>query len=82
MRQTIDTINQKFRENSTGIRVVKAFKKTDYEERAFAQATDASFDANVKAESTMMLLSPLILLVANALTLVILYNGGTPRRGR
>ncbi len=76
IRQAIDRMNQRFRENVTGIRVVKAFNKSDYETKKFQEATKEACQANVQAESTMMLLSPLVLLFTNILILVLLYVGG------
>lgn len=76
IRQAIDKMNQRFRENVTGIRVVKAFNKSGYETKKFQEATKDACQANVQAESTMMLLSPLVLLFTNILILVLLYVGG------
>ncbi len=76
IRLSIDKINQLFRENIRGIRVIRAFNKSDYEVKEFAKATEEAYQANVKSESTMMLLSPLILLLTNILILVILLIGG------
>lgn len=76
IRIAIDKINQLFRENIRGIRVIRAFNKTDYEIREFEKATKEAYEANVRSESTMMLLSPLILLFTNMLILVILFIGG------
>lgn len=76
IRAATDNINRLFRQNMSGIRVVKAFGKTAYEEQQFAQAVDDAYSSNVKAESTMMLLSPLVMLFANFLILLILWFGG------
>ena len=76
IRLSIDRINQLFRENIRGIRVIRAFNKADYEVKEFEKATQEAYEANVKSESTMMLLSPLILLCTNILILVILFLGG------
>jgi ATP-binding cassette subfamily B multidrug efflux pump len=76
IRLSIDRINQLFRENIRGIRVIRAFNKSGYEVREFEKATKEAYNANIKSESTMMLLSPLILLFTNILILVILFMGG------
>src|SRR5690606_34877154 len=62
VRASIDSINRLFRQNMSGIRVVKAFGKTEYEQRQFDRAVSDAYDATVRAESSMMLLSPLVLL--------------------
>lgn len=76
IRLSVDRINQLFRENIRGIRVIRAFNKSDYEVKEFKRATEDAFEASVKSESTMMLLSPLILLFTNILILAILLIGG------
>lgn len=75
IRTGIDKINRLFGQNISGIRVVKAFNKTEYEEKQFSEAVSETYDANVRAESTMMLLSPLVTLAANMLIVVILWIG-------
>lgn len=75
IRTGIDKINRLFGQNISGLRVIKAFNKTEYEERQFSEAVNETYDANVKAESTMMLLSPLVILVANMLIIGILWVG-------
>lgn len=75
IRTGIDKINRLFGQNIRGIRVVKAFNKTDYEEEQFAEAVQETYDANVKAERVMMLLSPLVTLAANLLIITILWVG-------
>lgn len=76
VREAIDKINQVFRENIRGIRVIKAFNKSDYENRRFRQAAGEAYEASRASETTMMLLSPLVLLFTNLLILTILYLGG------
>lgn len=76
VRASIDSINRLFRQNMSGIRVVKAFGKTEYEQRQFDNAVADAYDSTVKAESTMLLLAPLVLLFVNALVLMILWRGG------
>lgn len=76
IRLSIDRINQLFRENIRGIRVIRAFNKSNYEVKEFEKATQDASEANIKSESTMMLLSPLILLLTNVLILIILFVGG------
>lgn len=76
IRLSIDRINQLFRENIRGIRVIRAFNKANYETKEFEKATEEAYQANVKSETTMMLLSPLILLFTNVLILTILLIGG------
>ncbi|NLM05901.1 MAG: ABC transporter ATP-binding protein [Tissierellia bacterium] len=76
IRSATDSINRLFRQNMTGIRVVKAFGKSEYEKRKFGEAVEEAYDANVKAEGAMMLLAPLVMLFVNILVLFILWFGG------
>jgi ATP-binding cassette subfamily B multidrug efflux pump len=48
IRQAIDRMNQRFRENVTGIRVVKAFNKSDYETKKFQEATKEACQAKMQ----------------------------------
>ncbi len=76
IRLAIDRLNLLFRENIRGIRVIRAFNKSDYETREFEKATKDACEAGIRSESTMMLLSPLILLFTNVLILLVLFMGG------
>ena len=58
-----DELNQRVQENVTGIRVVKAFVREDYENRKFAQAADALYQLYTKAESLMALNHPVMNMV-------------------
>lgn len=75
IRTSIDSINRLFGQNIIGIRVVKAFDKTDYEQNLFSEAVDDAYNASIKAESTMMLLGPLVALAANLLIVALLWVG-------
>lgn len=81
IRGALDKIDRLFRQNLSGIRVVKAFGKTGYEEAQFTDAVEDAYNANVKAERTMMLLAPLITLFVNFLILFILWRGGVRADG-
>ncbi len=76
IREAIDRMNQLFRENVSGTRVVKELNKVAYESRVFQRTMEEAYEANIKAESTMMLLSPLVLLFTNILILIFLYMVG------
>lgn len=75
VRAAVDSINRLFRQNMRGIRVVKAFGRTEYEQARFAEAADEAYEATVGAERSMQLLAPLVTLFVNVLVLVILWRG-------
>ncbi|NLJ95177.1 MAG: ABC transporter ATP-binding protein [Clostridiaceae bacterium] len=76
IREATDRLVRVFRENISGIKVVKAFNKTKYEEKRFEQATDDVYEESVAAERNMQLLSPAVQLIINFLIIILLYLSG------
>lgn len=77
VQQRLDVVVRVMRENITGIRVVKALSKTDYEKRRFAQANEAMTDSDIAAGTVMAIPSPLMQLCLNGgLALVVLIGAG------
>ncbi len=75
-RQTqVDTLNQIMREKLSGIRVIRAFVRQDYEEDRYDQANKKMLEIAIHAERLMMSLMPLVSLVMNAATLAAYYLG-------
>ena len=73
----LDTIVRVMRENITGIRVVKALSKEDYEMRRFAAANDDMTKSDIKAATIMAVPGPFMQLCLNTgLTLVVLIGAG------
>ncbi|MCR4810127.1 MAG: ABC transporter ATP-binding protein/permease [Prevotella sp.] len=58
-----DELNQSVQENVTGIRVVKAFVREDYETKKFSKAADGLYKLYTKAESLMALNHPVMNMV-------------------
>jgi len=58
-----DELNQSVQENVTGIRVVKAFVREDYETKKFSKAADGLYQLYTKAESLMALNHPVMNMV-------------------
>ena len=58
-----DELNQSVQENVTGIRVVKAFVREDYENRKFAKAAEGLYKLYTKAEGLMALNHPVMNMV-------------------
>ena len=76
MQVKIDRINQVMREQIMGVRVIRAFRRTEYEEERFA-------DANLQLTSTALQVNrifvaafPAILGVMNLTTVAVLWFGG------
>ena len=58
-----DELNQSVQENVTGIRVVKAFVREDYENRKFSKAAEGLYKLYTKTESLMALNHPVMNIV-------------------
>ncbi|MCD7820881.1 MAG: ABC transporter ATP-binding protein/permease [Clostridiales bacterium] len=75
VQQSVDEIVRIMRENITGIRVVKALSKEDYERRRFAAANQTMTRRDRKAGVVMALPGPLMTLALNiGLTLVVIVG--------
>ena len=75
VQQKLDVVVRVMRENITGIRVVKALSKTEYEKRRFAAANGDMTDQDIAAGTVMAIPSPLMQLCLNiGLTLVVLIG--------
>ena len=70
-----DDLNRVTRENLNGLRVVRAYNATSYQEEKFAHANDALTSTNLFAMRTMSLLMPSIQIVMSGLTLAIYWLG-------
>ncbi len=70
-----DVLNGVVQENVSGIRVVKAFVREDYEKSKFWKATKRLYDLNVKAESLMALNGPVMNMVVYGCIIAISWFG-------
>ena len=76
MQKKIDRINLVLREKLSGIRVIRAFNKNEYEDGRFKEANKDLTETSLKVGKIMALLMPLMMLVMNATGLLILWFGG------
>lgn len=72
----IDRINGVMREQITGIRVIRAFVRRDYEEKRFGKANDDLTSVYISVGRTMAVMFPLIMLVMNLSSVMIMWFGG------
>ena len=70
-----DVLNGVVQENVSGIRVVKAFVREEYEKSKFWQAAKRLYDLNVKAESLMALNGPVMNMVVYGCIIAISWFG-------
>ena len=72
VQKKVDNIVRVMRENITGVRVVKALSKEEYEKRRFSGTNDEMTGADMKASIVMSMPGPLMQLFLNSgLTLVV-----------
>ena len=75
VQQRLDTVVRIMRENITGIRVVKALSKSDYEVRRFGEANDAMMKSDIHASQIMAIPWPFMQMSLNiGLVLVIIIG--------
>lgn len=76
MQQYVDKMVRTIRENITGIRVIKALSKTEYEKQRFSTVNEEVSDSELKAGSIMALSGPLMNLLLNLGLSVVIIIGG------
>ena len=76
MQEKIDALNANVQESLTNARVVKSFVREGHEEEKFGRSNRNLKNATLSAIAVMLLMSPLIMLVMNATTIVVLWFGG------
>lgn len=76
LQARIDDLNRVTREGLTGIRVIRAYNKEDFEERRFSIANKVLADTNVSVARRMSVLMPLIGFVLDLVIIVIAWVGG------
>jgi ATP-binding cassette, subfamily B, multidrug efflux pump len=72
----IDRINQIMRETLGGVRVIRAFARTDYEKARFAQANQDLTDTTVRVFRLFALVFPALFLIMNLSIVGIMWFGG------
>lgn len=76
MQSKLDHVNTVLQENLSGVRVIKAFVRRDYEEQRFNKTNDDYTQAAIRANRLMALSMPLMTLVLNVSIVAVLWFGG------
>lgn len=76
MQSRIDELNSTVQENLTNVRVVKSFVREDFEKKKFGKANQNLKDAGISAMNIMIFMQPLMMLLMNITTLLVLWFGG------
>ncbi|MGO4497020.1 ABC transporter ATP-binding protein [Paenibacillus sp. 2RAB27] len=72
----IDGINLALREHLTGIRVIRAFNRSNHEKLKFERASQDFTQTAIKVNTIMATMMPIMMLVFNLGMIVILWYGG------
>lgn len=75
VQKLIDKLNGVTRENLNGIRVIRAFNAEDYEEDKFEEVNTKLTNQQLFNQKTFAIMSPIMYLVMNSLTLAIYFVG-------
>lgn len=76
MQKNVDNLNRVLRENLTGIRVIRVFNKINIERKRFKDASLQLSDVAIKANRTITLLMPLMMLLVNLSIIAVVWFGG------
>ncbi|SFT23921.1 ABC transporter ATP-binding protein [Paenibacillus sp. BC26] len=72
----LDAVNIRIQENLAGIRVIKAFVRSDYETKQFQEVNREYTEVSIKAARVIALNSPVVTFIMNACLVAILLYGG------
>ncbi len=76
MQEKIDRLNLVFREKLTGIRVIRAFNRVDYEKERFDDANRDLTDTAIRVNRIMSISMPIMMLILNFTTIAVIWFGG------
>lgn len=76
VQSALDNVNAVMREYLSGVRVVKAFNRFNYEMEHFKKRNDALTLQNIKAMRVMAIFNPFITFTVNAGIVIVLWLGG------
>ena len=77
MQKLIDRVNLVSREMLTGLSVIRAFDRQQYEEERFDEASTALYRTQLFTNRAMAFMMPTMMLVMNAVSVLIVWVGGT-----
>ena len=75
MQKLLDKLNGVSRENLTGIRVIRAYNAEEYQKDKFEKSNEAITKAQLFAGRMMSLMSPVMMLIMNGVSLAIYWLG-------
>lgn len=72
----LDSVNSVVQENVTGARVVKAYVREDTEEKRFDDANISLMESNLRVQTLMAILQPLLMIILNLSVIAVIVIGG------
>lgn len=75
MQQRIDAVNRVLHEQITGVRVIRAFVKDQYEQQRFARANDELMDVAIRSGRLTTLILPMTMTTVNVLSVLVMWIG-------
>lgn len=72
----LDSVNSVVQENVTGARVVKAYVREDTEEKRFDDANISLMESNLRVQTLMVILQPLLMIILNLSVIAVIVIGG------
>jgi ATP-binding cassette, subfamily B, multidrug efflux pump len=76
VQKALDRVNSVMREYLSGVRVVKAFNRFDYEVQKFSEVNEAFQAKSISANRVMAVFSPTVMLTMNLGIVSVLWLGG------
>ena len=76
MQKKLDRLNAILQENLSGVRVIKAFVRGDFEKTRFNAANDDLTKTAMFAMKTMAVVQPFMMIIMNSVVIAVIYIGG------
>ncbi|MFT8321421.1 MAG: ABC transporter ATP-binding protein [Bacillus sp. (in: firmicutes)] len=76
LQKKLDQVNSVFRENLTGMRVIRSFNKEKFEQERFYRANKDLTETALRVNKIMAVTMPIMMVVLNISTIAIVWFGG------
>ena len=76
VQKKLDRVNAVMRENLSGIRLIKVFNRSDYENKRFSAANKELMNTTIKAFKLVISIMPVIMLIMNLSLVGVIWFGG------
>lgn len=76
MQTKLDKLNAILQENLSGVRVIKAYVRGDYEKKRFNDANEDLTKTSLYAMNIMAVVNPVMMIMMNAAVIAVIYIGG------